>query len=73
MNLKNYEKLDYCSLEETNLCYIEEEKISQCSYPIYNCSKCAENASLVDGVCQCNSGYYGLGYIYCSKENETGT
>jgi len=56
---------------ETNLCYVEEEKNSLCNYPYYSydCQKCVENASLVDGICQCNEGYYGLGYTYCGKED----
>jgi len=40
------------------------------SYPKNNCKECAENASLEDGICQCDSGYVGLGYIYCVEENE---
>jgi len=56
---------------ETNLCYIEEEINILCDYPFKskNCQKCVENASLVDGICQCNEGYSGLGYTYCSKDD----
>jgi len=44
---------------------------SICEYPsnANNCQKCVENATLVGEICQCNEGYYGIGYTYCSKEN----
>ncbi|OUM59749.1 hypothetical protein PIROE2DRAFT_14652 [Piromyces sp. E2] len=59
-----------CHLQSTNLCFDESEKNRRCSYPENNCSKCVENASFVGDVCQCDSGYSGLGYIYCNKDNE---
>jgi len=58
-------------LQSTNLCYVESEKNRRCSYPENECSKCTENASLINSVCQCDSNYFGIGYINCNKENET--
>ncbi|OUM58366.1 hypothetical protein PIROE2DRAFT_16373 [Piromyces sp. E2] len=71
-NLKNNTKLTSCQLTNTNVCYIGEEKNFRCKFSsLYSdCSKCVDNASLIDGVCQCNNGYSGFGYMYCHKENE---
>jgi len=73
-NLKDNSKLSSCQFTNTNVCYIPEEKNSRCKYSssYSDCSSCVDNASLVDGVCQCNEGYSGFGYIYCSKLNEIG-
>jgi len=54
-----------CNFIGTNLCYEEEEKNSICNYPNNICSECAKNASIVNGICECNSGYSGIGYIDC--------
>jgi len=45
---------------------------SSCNYPKYYniCSNCATNASLVNGICKCNNGYSGLGYIHCNDNNQ---
>jgi len=74
-NLSNNENLSSCYFSQTNLCYVKEEKNPECygySETVVDCSECADNASLIDNVCQCNSGYYGLGYIYCNKKNTDG-
>ena len=80
-NLKRNEKLNSYFFENTNLCFDEREDSTSYyvvtpelsySYPKNNCKECADNASLVDDICQCDSGYVGLGYIYCVEEDETG-
>jgi len=60
-------------MENSNLCKVDSNiYYNYFDYYIkHDCSKCVENASLIDDVCQCDSGYSGIGYIYCSNENET--
>jgi len=50
---------------------VKEEKNSKCTYSNYECSTCVENATLVKGVCECSSGYSGVGYIECTKEEKS--
>ncbi|KAL6628820.1 L domain-like protein [Neocallimastix californiae] len=59
-----------CTYYNTSLCYSKSEKLSDCSYPetYYDCTKCEPNASLINGVCKCNNGYSGIGYIKCFNE-----
>ncbi|OUM61787.1 hypothetical protein PIROE2DRAFT_12090 [Piromyces sp. E2] len=44
---------------------MEKSQIFKIKYGV--CTECAENASLINNVCQCNNNYSGLGYIQCSK------
>jgi len=37
---------------------------SICSYD-FTCNKCKNNASVINGVCQCKNNYYGYGYYEC--------
>ncbi|OUM61788.1 hypothetical protein PIROE2DRAFT_12091 [Piromyces sp. E2] len=67
----NSNKLE-CNYGGTNLCYSTENINPSCIYPQihYNCSDCKDsNSVIVDGVCQCQSGYSGIGYMECF-ENE---
>jgi len=57
-----------CNYQNTSVCFTEEDKDKRCTYPGggYVCSTCKENATLGDdGICQCNTGYLGTGYIDC--------
>ncbi|OUM61789.1 hypothetical protein PIROE2DRAFT_12092 [Piromyces sp. E2] len=65
--MKNNINLNKCDLSETYICH--SNKNSKCIYPKNNidCTKCKENSSLVNNICQCNSGYNGIGYIKCYK------
>jgi len=62
----------HCNFYDTSLCYVTSERNLHCNYPHdnANCGECAENATLVDDVCQCDSGYSGLGYINCESDNK---
>lgn len=66
-DLKQLIKCDY---RNTKLCYNEDEKNSKCNYPANNyiCTSCKENASLVNDICKCNSGYLGEGYVECYND-----
>ena len=68
-NFKNLLTLNSCFFRNTKLCYVEEEKNTNCYYPESNtdCQNCVENASVIDGICQCNDGYFGIGYIECTN------
>jgi len=67
-----YDSADYvCTFKNTNMCYMEEEKLEGCEYTQYNCSNCKENAKKnKDGVCVCKEGYTGAGYNLCSNIND---
>jgi Leucine-rich repeat (LRR) protein len=60
-----------CNYQNTSVCFTEEDKDKRCTYPGggYVCSTCKENATLGDdGICQCNTGYLGTGYIDCYND-----
>jgi len=64
--------LKYCYFDNTTLCFTERDK--RCIYPetMYDCTRCVISARLINGVCKCNSGYIGPGYIECVNENQEG-
>jgi len=59
-----------CYYSGTSLCYTDEVK-NKCTLPKkrYDCSKCVDkdNTSIVNGLCKCNEGYSGAGYIGCNE------
>jgi len=59
-----------CNFSGTKICYLEDEKNPSCIYPEENyvCTKCDANANINDesGICECNEGYTGIGYIECT-------
>ncbi|OUM60066.1 hypothetical protein PIROE2DRAFT_14258 [Piromyces sp. E2] len=59
-----------CNYSNTNVCYTEDDKDTHCTYPSKNyvCTSCKENATLIDGICKCNSDYLGEGYIECYND-----
>ncbi|ORY54091.1 L domain-like protein [Neocallimastix californiae] len=63
-------KYDNCNFNETSLCYLKKDKNPKCTYPdtFYDCTICRQNSvsALVEGICLCNTGYKGVGYIECS-------
>jgi len=66
-----YDASEYiCNFKDTNLCY-DDNKNSKCEYTDYSCSRCAENALLVDDMCVCDSNYSGVGYILCSDGKDS--
>ncbi|OUM66053.1 hypothetical protein PIROE2DRAFT_6851, partial [Piromyces sp. E2] len=65
---KQYGDEPKCNFSGTHLCYSLENVNEICDYPVtyYDCAVCKDsNASVIDGICQCNSGYSGAGYIKC--------
>ncbi len=69
ISLNNNKNLRKCELSDTNLCYLKEEVNSLCTFPKtnYDCTDCKPHASLIDGICQCNNDYIGIGYIKCTN------
>jgi len=67
-DFKDNSNLHPCYFHYTSLCYGEEFNLD--CYIDYECTICVENASLVDGICQCNNGYSGIGYINCFENGK---
>jgi len=66
-NFEDNSNLYSCNFKRTGLCY---KTINSKCYINYECTQCVENASLVDGICQCNNGYSGIGYINCFENGK---
>jgi len=71
-----------CEFGGTSLCYSENEKDPDCTYPDthYDCSTCVDSSksSVINGICRCNEAYQGIGYIECinksnNNNNEKGS
>jgi len=63
-----------CEFQNTSLCYSSKNAKSNCKYPEqHECTACVENATEVDGICQCQGDFVGAGYINCyEKSTENG-
>jgi len=71
-NITYLSNIKLYNYNETSLCYSENDVTPISSYPgiSYKCTACTDNASIINGICECNENYKGIGYIKCDNVNE---